>query len=984
MKKFIALLSVIASFGTAFAGLEWTSCSGGYENDLWTITASLNNGALALNGAVPKDGVLKTLDLSNFPGMTQFKAWGTNVPTVETLILPANITYIAIQGKMSSLKEVRTPDDDHPHVFSLSSTADNNGIIKGVPVEGDYVFNDITIFPQNYSFSETKINSLELNGTYSAIRGKIAFDTYDLRSLAFHTSGSVTAIPSNMCGHWGNQTSTGEFMLETLTLNDVPMLQSREITTVQAQAVPHCIHLADGIDLPNCTSIGDYAFRYGQSIPYVNLMNVQTVGNSAFQYLDSADRIVIGSSCTSISADAFSNSFGNIADPVVIWNMSTKPTLGGSCLFRDIADKVKVYVRKEANWLVENMTTAAPIVEHVGDNWYLRCWNNNTNGRQKLYEMDAVVKVNIRKDDQVLMTTLVPGMAGHDVEWSIPAKYFFGTGTTFGPGSVKNTSEQVIEGASAMPDQSGLHLEFSLPASMVPSVPGVTQDIEVNVDITTVTQTDHDVTVSVVDSDDNELFSFVSDVPYGESVSTNLLAEITSGGYYYNSVVSTTVEPQSAASSATFDLVGDLSVTEVSADAVVTVKINRQTRPAQQDHWTLANDKYSMTDGVWTFRCDFNGDNAVVADAVGYVGPYMDIAGVDMSKPITDGVDNYTLKRLDWGANINGAAITLNSNNHCGKDIVINGASGTARTLVGELVIPASVDYVAGWGYCENLTIDAADVSGIFDFGRFAFANTKISGTLNFGNNDVAVGYYAFMNCHQLTSVIIRGRGSHVDEGAFSNCQTLSTLDASGIDNIPYRAFGMENGTTRPLTQVTLSATVTNIAGTAFQYHSNAEFSYAGMDARRPPADVTCKIESYAFRDCFAESGCRHFTVPFLGPCTLTEQAFHFHYVTNYTFWGKAPLNGTLKTVFRDLPSKTADYAVSITCCKEIDQEGWEAQADILKSSMSAQDWEALNPPEDAFGIALIKKNANDDKVRFWLRWGKSPWARQGMVILIR
>lgn len=331
-------------------------------------------------------------------------------------------------------------------------------------------------------------------------------------------------------------------------------------------------------------------------------------------------------------------------------------------------------------------------------------WSSLTSGvKQNFVSMDTVFTVHLRLDGETVITTLMPGVSGENSVWTIPASWFLGAGKTFGEGAVKNASEVAIDGATALPDGTGLNLTITPPSSLVQSVAGTTQDIEVFVDMVAQESQDPQITVSIVDASDNAVVENSFEAVVGTSVTKDYSATVLGENeYYFNNVLTLSVSPSDAAT-ATFGLDAKLSLENIAKDATVTIKIDRTARPTQLAYWNVDADNYTMSDGVWTFRCDFTGGKAVIADAVGYNGADKDVAGVDFTKPIgTDGSSDYQVTTLDWGATINGTAVdTTKTADHCGKDVVINGSIGAARTLVGNLKIPATVDTITGWGYCS-------------------------------------------------------------------------------------------------------------------------------------------------------------------------------------------------------------------------------------------------------------------------------------------
>ena len=1012
MKKFFS--SVLAAaistllLTPASAEHEWSVNGSVIENDLWTLTASWNNGALTLSGATPKDGSLTTLDVSemNIGGklLNSINSWqNSNILTVKKLIIPYTMSNFSTEvNALPALEEICTPDGGH----ELSIGSWGKTIINTAKLSGDYVIKDVTsLGSQNQGgiMSCYDLTSLEFRGSYATISPSAAFLNCGLKSISFNTTGAITTIPSQLCGWYGNQTPSQVAMpiqLTSLTLNGKPLLRCADITQVGVQAMPHATLYADIIDLPSCTSVGEYAFRYDESIPFINLMSVTSLGQYCFGSCSGLSRVVFGAQqfAGTIAADILSGqSFASEADASVIWNCTSRPSFNGPC-YRDIdksTKEIKNYVRKEAGWLVENWGSRPYIKQDDAGQWCLYDWNNKTI-RQPLIAMDTVFKVNLRLDNNIVMTTLMPGVSGENPTWTIPASWFLGSGKTFGEGTVKDADGNVIDGATAIPDGTGLNLTIMLPATLVKSVDGTTQDDEVFVDMVAQENKDPQITVKIVDEDAVTIVEDVFEATVGTSVTKEYGATILGDSeYYYNKVLSQTVDPETALT-ASLDLFGKLTLSDIAKDATVTIKIDRTARPTQLAYWNVDTANYSMSDGVWTFRCDFTGGKAVIADAIRYNGADYDVVEVDFTKPIgTDGSSDYQVTTLDWGSTINGSAVQIKADNQCGKNVVINGGAGTAATLVGALKIPDTVKSIAGWGYCANLTMDLASLVQIDKFGKYALARTSIAGALVLSDaSPVEVGDYAFDRCAKLTSLKVPALGSTIGESAFYACTGMKTIELDGVTSIKWAAFSRDSAPW--IEKVVLSPALTNLGINAFYKSVKSGCIFDAVSPRDMPAAKSG--DGVIAANVFQDIGANSIVIPFKGTCTIGDGAFHFSMTTNFIFWGKAPANWAheagaefsenVSKIFRAQFNGNVKTDRMFTVSLTMDKAGWESVATKLKRDCTDGEWTALNPPATAFGWVMVaEKTDGTNQKRVWLCEGTSPWesvAAHGLKIIIR
>ena len=1021
MKKlFSSVLAAVFSvcmLTPAFAEHEWgidkSTGTWGLTNDLWRIDGALNNGSLNVTSATPLPGNpdVTTLDISGLYGFVwkagapyyDFICWGGSFEDIKTLII-SDQTYtkfLCRKAQMPNLTEVRTHNSENPHRFSIRTT--QQGLVNSSNFEGEYEITDMSDMSTDI-FSNTKVSKLKISGSYSTVGTSSFFNCPNLMDVELNTTAESVTLANYLFGYYGDRAAPSDYLLRSVTLNGVSLTRSRQVVKVPFCMLSKCTRYSDGVDLPNCTYVDEYAFCHAESIPFVNLMSATVLKRYCLDSCTGLTRVVFGAEGFSeaIGTDIMNSIGTGSAEPSVdvIWNCKTKPQMGGPlCRNLDKSQKrVCNYVRKEAGWLVENMSSR-PYVKYDGTEWCVYDWSNQT-VRQPLIAMDTVFKVHLRIDGQDVMTTLMPGVSGEDAVWTIPAKWFLAAGQTFGEGAVTEVGGATVTGASAMPDHSGLHLTITLPASRIASVDGVTQDDEVFVDLSVIEHDDPELTVRILDGSDNVLTQEVITAAVGSTVTKDYgPAVFAGGGYYFNNVLSTTVDPVTAVTAA-FGRDARLTLDHVFKNGTVTVKIDRAERPVQLAYWNVASDGHSMSDGVWTFRCDFTDGKAVVADAVGYVGSDLDVAEVDFTKPIgTDGSSDYQVATLDWGATINGTTVPITANNCCGKDVVINGNAGKARTLVGEVKLPASVTTISGWGYCENLTVAPASLAQIDTFGKYALAFTSVEGALAFaGNQVVTIGDNAFEECLKLTSLSVPGVNSTVGAYSFYHCYGLKTIELGGVVSIGQYAFMKPNSTpgTSPIERVVLSPALTNIGNMAFYKSTKVGCVFDAVLPRNLPGSRSGNgaIGNGAFQDLGAGS----VVIPFKGSWTVSAGVFHFAYTTNFVFWGKAPtawahepgaeFNESLSAVLRNFNGNVKTdrrFTVSLA----MDRSGWEGVATKLRQNCTEEEWAALNPPETAFGWVMAKdSDASGGKViRIWLCEGMSPWesvAAPGLKIIVR
>lgn len=984
------VLAAVLSLGSAPSALaehEWTKVdSSTIENDLWTLAASWNNGQLTLNGATPKDGSLTTLDVSEMTidgkALHTIQAWqNKNITTIKKLVVPYELNGFTTEvGAIPDLEEICTPDGGH----ELSIKSWGKSIVNKSDLTGDYVVSNITDFGAasggSGAFYECpNLTGVTFLGSYSVIREKVVFLSAGIKSIDFETTASISEIPNCVSGFWGDKSPsevTVPVQLTSLTLNGTPMLRCADITKVGSSVMPHAQLYTGIVDLPNCASVGEYSFR-DTGIPFVNLMSVTSLGKYCFYECKGLSRVVFGaeSFASMIGTDILSgNAFNQASDASVIWNCKTLPTFNGPC-FRDLGKETKRitnYVRKEANWFVENMASR-PYVKNDGEEWCLYDWNNKS-VRQPLVAMDTVFKVNLRLGGEVVSTTLMPGVAGEDSVWTISADWFLPPGATYGTGSVKDVDGTVIPGASATPMDSGKKLSITLPQSLVLTDASTTLESEVFVDLAAIQNEDSHVTVTILDGQERTVVTNEFDVPYGGSAVKDYAAEIFGDSEYtYNQVMSLVVEPEGALG-ASMDFSGKLTVSNAMESAAVTVKINRTKIPKQMDHWEVSSDGYSMTDGIWTFRCDFNGTNAVVANAESFLGSDLASVVVDFSLPIFQNGISVEATRFDWGAEVNGSAIDLTKNN-CGKSLVINGSAATPNTLIAGLVLPSNpIELFAGWGGCTKLALDVEDLIMVTtNIGAYALCETRASGDLTFPDGKVVtIGPHAFDKCLGITSVTIRGFGSTIGDYAFRENSKLTSADIGGVVSLGQYAFSKDK-----LTTLVICPLLQSFPAHVFDYPSdNLTMSVAEVTTEMLSMKaIDGSFGTEAFRD-YRGKGALIF--PFRGTITSTGTG-SFKWLgpcTNIVFWGKAPAEEAFSTSAVTEQNASQSYTRRITVSKAMDEAGWTAWATPCTDEEKARD--------DYPGDSVCFGTHSFGDAKLWMCWGRSPWEiSPGLLILL-
>ena len=972
------VLAAVLSLGSAPSALaehEWgidkSTTSWGLTNDLWRIDGSFSSGTLGITGLTPtaanKDPAI--LDVSGLYGfvyngtpLTKFQCWSGSFPTIETLVI-SDATYgsfVCRGAQMPNLEEVRTPNADDPHRFSVNTLM--QGALNCPNLAGNYEFVDVSSIVKE-SFSGVKASGFKLSGNFTKLEMKTFYTSYKIKSIDLVTSGTITSLPEYLVGHWGNQTQSlipEPVQLTSFTLNGTPILRSPSITSIGNQSMSHCALYSDIVDLPNCASIGEYALRGSRSVPFVNLMGITSLSKEALREFASAERIVFGNKAELTMGDnQFYGSFVDSSVPSVIWNSTTVPN-GGivESTFGGIGDNhLTNYIRKEARAGWDAALAAQPKI------------------KQNFVSMDTVFTVKLRLADEVVMTTLMPGVAGEDSVWTISADWFLPPGATFGTGSVKDVDGTVIPGASATPMDSGKKLSITLPQSLVLTDASTTLESEVFVDLAVIQNEDSHVTVTILDGQERAVVTNEFDVPYGGSAVKDYAAEIFGDSEYtYNQVLSLVVDPEGALG-ASMDFSGKLTVSNAMESAAVTVKINRTKIPKQMDHWEVSADGYSMTDGIWTFRCDFNGTNAVVANAESFLGSDLASVVVDFSLPIFQNGISVEATRFDWGAEINGSAIDLTKNN-CGKSLVINGSAATPNTLIAGLVLPSNpIELFAGWGGCTKLALDVEDLIMVTtNIGAYALCETRASGDLTFPDGKVVtIGPHAFDKCLGITSVTIRGFGSTIGGYAFRENSKLTSADIGGVVSLGQYAFSKDK-----LTTLVICPLLQSFPAHVFDYPSdNLTMSVAEVTTEMLSMKaIDGSFGTEAFRD-YRGKGALIF--PFRGTITSTGTG-SFKWLgpcTNIVFWGKAPAEEAFSTSAVTEQNASQSYTRRITVSKAMDEAGWTAWATPCTDEEKAR----ADYPGDSVCFGTHSFGA----AKLWMCWGRSPWEiSPGLLIMFR
>ena len=137
----------------------------------------------------------------------------------------------------------------------------------------------------------------------------------------------------------------------------------------------------------------------------------------------------------------------------------------------------------------------------------------------------------------------------------------------------------------------------------------------------------------------------------------------------------------------------------------------------------------------------------------------------------------------------------------------------------GALVIPSTYlgKSVTGIGYqafrnCAELTSVTIPDSVTY-IGRCAFQSCSGLTSVTIGNGVTTIGISAFSDCSSLTSVTIPGNVTNIDWWAFASCSSLTSVTiGNGVTEIGYEAFSGCRG----LTSIAIPDSVTKIGNSAF------------------------------------------------------------------------------------------------------------------------------------------------------------------------
>ena len=172
---------------------------------------------------------------------------------------------------------------------------------------------------------------------------------------------------------------------------------------------------------------------------------------------------------------------------------------------------------------------------------------------------------------------------------------------------------------------------------------------------------------------------------------------------------------------------------------------------------------------------------------------------------------------------IDGIYYALNN----GKAIV-NAKDNNYNSYSGDVVIPETVTYygttytVVTIGYdafrdCPNLT-SVSMPNTVTLIGERAFQNCTALTTVNISEGVSSIMEYTFYGCRSLTSIAIPNSVSYISNYAFYNCTSLTSVSlGNGLTSIGQWAFYSCSS----LTSVTIPNSVTYIGQWAFQYCTN-------------------------------------------------------------------------------------------------------------------------------------------------------------------
>ena len=516
-------------------------------------------------------------------------------------------------------------------------------------------------------------------------------------------------------------------------------MPSFEMTT-QGDGLSNCDNLRLAY-FPAMSSCPQSFLKYCDNLTHVVFPAMTAMqGNEGLAECPNLQTVVLGGETLTAKGKLFCKSFGNAESPYIVWNYATLPSFTATDYTFDnvAAGKVVNYVRKEANWETLQDASHNAYVANVDGVLYFRRNATNANNQQPVKAMDTAVAVEIATADATLMKTIIPIAGGVEGELTLFVGDLFASGFAF------TSAAADVDGVTTAIYDEGQHLRITVPASVCPEPSNEkTNDMSVKLTLTVEEKHPCSVTITIKDESGATLTTrTIADVEWGASFSSDFYEAIVDDSYYFTKMVAVAVEPEAAAV-ARMNSLGQATIDKVGSDAEVVFTVNRTRRPEVLDHWVLADDKYSMSDGVWTFRCNFNDGNDVIADATGYVGADKDVATVDFSKPIVDGAGAvYEPGRLVWNEKI--ANISRTS-----KTEVLNGSLATSASVIRKFVLPRTgIETIVQYGDFSALEeVEPFLPDSVVTLGDNAFANCpNLAADMLYLKNVTTLGKYVGKN----------------------------------------------------------------------------------------------------------------------------------------------------------------------------------------------------------------------------------------------